>query len=337
LEAASQYREAVRARPGITSDWISLAEIYKKLGNREQTVASYKAAANLESNNVSLRVALGAAYRETGQIDSAIACLREAVQLQPNHKWAQVGLGVNLLHKGDARAAVAAGRAALPQAIEHERDGVNFGLGISLQAAGDRDAAVVAWRATLRGAEEQIRKEPMAWDPYMMMSRILSNSDDERLSDPHRAVDLAHRGLLLCQQQFQKGPKDWYDSFVGYCWANLGLAYYRSGNWVVAARVSEKAVSLLPDDAQVVQTRLVLACAYARLGQKKLARRWYVKAAEWLERTHCRDPIFLKLQTEAAGLLHLDGLHITAHPEVHAEGRHSASFSSRAIAVSTGR
>ncbi len=321
LEAVSSYREAIRARPGIASNWISLAEIYKKLGNLEQTIASYQAAARLETKNVSLQVALGATYREGGAIDSAIACFREAVRQQPNHRWAQVGLNLSLLHKGDVRAAIAAGRAALPPAMEHDRDGINYGLGFSLQAIGERDAAVVAWRAALRGTELQIKEEPTAWEAYILMSRILSNCDDGRLADPQRAVDLAHRGLELCQQQFRSAPKSWYTDFVGYCWANLGLAYYRAGNWTVAARAAEKAASLLPDDAQVVQTRLLLACVYGRLGQLELARKWYNRATEWLDRTHCKDPTFQRLKAEAAGLLHLNGMHVptTSHVQLDPE------------------
>jgi tetratricopeptide (TPR) repeat protein len=303
-EAIDCYRVLVRLDPRDPGLQNTLAGIYRKAGYKEEVAACYQEAVRLSPTAAGYRIALGHAHRELGDLEAAISCFRHAVRLQPDNRWSHSGLMVALLHKGDWQEAAAVAREALRHSDVVVEGGMKLALGTALQAAGQPDRAAAVWREAIQEAERQIRSSPSDWEPYFIQVRIFANCGDPRLSDPHRAVDLALRGVQLCEMQLR--GSSFYADFGGSCWANLGLAHYRAGQWAAARAASEKAAALLPDDVQVVQTRLVLACACARLGDATSARGWYERAREWLDRTNCHDPAFCRLRDEAVSLLAME-------------------------------
>ena len=51
---------------------------------------------------------------------------------------------------------------------------------------------------------------------------------------------------------------------------------------------------------------LFLAMAHWQLGQQEDARRWYEKAAQWINDNKCKDAEFLRFRAEAAALLGIE-------------------------------
>ncbi len=94
-------------------------------------------------------------------------------------------------------------------------------------------------------------------------------------------------------------------------------------------KTAEKAASMLPDDAQVVQSRQVLACACARLGDTTRAKDWYERARKWLDKTHCQDPVLCRLQDEAAGLLGIERGHFSTGAPDSSKENGQAAFNNR--------
>jgi tetratricopeptide (TPR) repeat protein len=101
------------------------------------------------------------------------------------------------------------------------------------------------------------------------VAALLANGPDPKLRDPREAVKLARKGIAL------EGHAGW--------WQTLGWAYYRTGAWKESIQALEKSIELNPPGADPDQW-LFLAMAHWQLGHQEEARRWYDRAAEWIER-----------------------------------------------------
>jgi tetratricopeptide (TPR) repeat protein len=104
-----------------------------------------------------------------------------------------------------------------------------------------------------------------------------------------RAVKLARGATALAPAQ-------------GTYWNTLGVAHYRAGNW-------DEAIQALRKSDQVMRGRdrahngFFLSMAYARRGDRALARRWQENAIGWMEKHEPDNPELRRFRDEAAACL----------------------------------
>jgi serine/threonine protein kinase/WD40 repeat protein len=86
--------------------------------------------------------------------------------------------------------------------------------------------------------------------------------------DPGQAVQLA-------QQAVELAPKE------GSYWNTLGAAHYRAASWKEAIAALEKSLNLQGDNSF---DWVFLAMAHWQLGHKEMARQWYDRAVQWMDK-----------------------------------------------------
>ena len=138
-------------------------------------------------------------------------------------------------------------------------------MGCLLANKGDWEGAIKAFQEALRIQPNLVQAQKSLND----VARILTDSADPRVRDPRTAVALA-------RQLVKQLPKN-----ANY-WSTLGVAYYRAGDWKAAAVALEKSRELRKGEGNF--DWFFLAMAHWRLDNKDQARRWYDRAAAWLEK-----------------------------------------------------
>jgi serine/threonine protein kinase/tetratricopeptide (TPR) repeat protein len=119
----------------------------------------------------------------------------------------------------------------------------------------------------------------------------LATAPDRKWRDPPRAVELAQKAAHSSPQS------------VTY-WGTLGTARYATGDWKGAIAALEKAIGLrTPDDPLGANEGFFLAMAHWQLGEKDMAREWFGKAVQWMEKGKKDDSELKRFRAEAAALL----------------------------------
>jgi tetratricopeptide (TPR) repeat protein len=165
------------------------------------------------------------------------------------------------------------------RAVELQRE-----LAVALIGQGREQEADEAIRQAIAAKpdEEAVALNRMAW-------RLILTGETS-LAGVRRAVELAERAVKLAP-----GEK-------GY-WTTLGIAHYRAGAWQSAIDAFAKAVGM--GDGGDAQNWLFLAMAHAQHGEKKVARAWYERAAEWLDQQPSYPPELRRYRRDAAELLEI--------------------------------
>jgi tetratricopeptide (TPR) repeat protein len=132
------------------------------------------------------------------------------------------------------------------------------------------------------GADAESRNR-LAW--------VLTTITDEHLRDPAQAAAIASNAV-------KQSPRD------GRYWLTLGIAHYRTGDWISTIRALEKAVEYGPILYEA-STWSFLAMAHWQRGEKDEARRCYDRANAWLAKTQTTDEEMTRYRSEAATLLGL--------------------------------
>jgi tetratricopeptide (TPR) repeat protein len=88
---------------------------------------------------------------------------------------------------------------------------------------------------------------------------------------------------------------------TGTYWKTLGAAHYRAGEWKAALTALHESMELR--DGGDAFDWLFLAMANWQLGQKEEARKWFDKAAEWMDMNHSKNEELHRFRSEAAELL----------------------------------
>jgi eukaryotic-like serine/threonine-protein kinase len=105
-----------------------------------------------------------------------------------------------------------------------------------------------------------------------------------------RALELAKQAVALLPQQ-------------GAFWNTLGVVDYRTGDWKAAIGALEKSMKLRSGGDAT--DWLFLAMAHWQLGEKVEARKWYDRAADWMEKNHSTDNDLRRFRAEAQQVLGL--------------------------------
>src|SRR5262249_14963717 len=110
--------------------------------------------------------------------------------------------------------------------------------------------------------------KPDYFGPRSNLAWLLATCPDPKLRDGPRAVEHAKKAVELRPQDANE-------------WNNLGVAYYRVGDWKAAVEALEKGDRMLKGGDRV--HRFCRAMAHWQLGEKEQARKWYDEAVQWLE------------------------------------------------------
>ena len=148
VEAAEQFREAVRIRPDSPEAHANLGNSLDEMGMAEEARGEYAAAIGIDPAFAGAHYNLGLSLLRAGRLDAAAAELRAALKLDPGHAAARNSLGLSL-----------AGMGKLPEAMEQyhlalqlnpELPEAHLNLGNALFRQGRLDEAVAEYREALR-------------------------------------------------------------------------------------------------------------------------------------------------------------------------------------------
>jgi tetratricopeptide (TPR) repeat protein len=105
-QAASLYRDAVRADPGNIVASNNLAMVLVRLDrNPEEALLHSRVALERRPNNAAIAGTHAVALAHAGEADAALAALRRSVRLSPDDPWVRYFLGRLLMDQGDAEEA----------------------------------------------------------------------------------------------------------------------------------------------------------------------------------------------------------------------------------------
>jgi tetratricopeptide (TPR) repeat protein len=91
-EAIRIYQQVIERQPAWSEPHINLGCIYYQRGEMQNARASFCAALELESNNVTAHFNLGCVFDELGRLDESIEHLRRATEIEPAHADAHFNL-----------------------------------------------------------------------------------------------------------------------------------------------------------------------------------------------------------------------------------------------------
>ena len=322
-EAIAEYRATIRLSPTFAAAHKTLARALENKGLLDDALPAHRRAISLNSKDPDNHASLGihlcdyrrdydgaiecfkqairlkhdearyhnnlaVALFKKGDFDTAIPAFREAVHLKPDYAEAHHGLGFALWKKGLLADAVNAYREAIrlecDVAIYHQN------LAVALGKKGDFDEAIAAFREALRLKPDDATSRSGLALSLNYLSRRLVSGPQEKAHDPHRAVKLATEAVALAPA-------------TGAYWNTLGLASYRHGRWQDAIDALEKSIKLRKGGDSL--DWFVLAMAQWQIGKQDVARTWYDRGVQWMEKNQPRNEELRRLYAEAEELLEI--------------------------------
>jgi tetratricopeptide (TPR) repeat protein len=128
--------------PFILGDWML------KKHDRAQSVAHYRVARALRSNNLAMLNNLGNALRETGDLDGAILCYQDAIKADPTFTYPYINLAIAQREKGRTAEAAATYRQVIR--LDPSFATAHDNLAVVLCEMGDHQGALAAHREAIR-------------------------------------------------------------------------------------------------------------------------------------------------------------------------------------------
>jgi tetratricopeptide (TPR) repeat protein len=182
--------------------------------------------------------------------------------------------------------------ARFPQANSHPYDlgWTHYDLGLALQNTGRPQEAAEAFRESRKQFELALANDPDARRGVgdHALAWFLIDCPAIQFRDPARAVELARRAL-------QSAPQS------GRYWFTLGLAQYRAGQPRDAIASLHKSMDLMSGGNS--RQWFFLGMAHWQIGEKDEARKWYDRAAQWMEKNRRRDDELRRFRAEAEVLM----------------------------------
>jgi eukaryotic-like serine/threonine-protein kinase len=284
--------------------------------------------------------ALGDSLRAAGDVEASVAFLRKVQRRYPADYSINASLAWSLrsLNPPQWHEAIAFRRIAV--AVRPQSCIANFYLGFSLQTVGMLDEAMIYYRTAvdldpehapaqfslanvlrLRGKPDEalvhfqkaIDLRPTDPNPLNGLVWELATCAEPRLRDPARAVELAKKVVDLSLKQgddrHERG-RDW----LGNYWNTLGVAHYRAGQMEEALTALQqsldiaKSLNFAPgkESRFVCEDWFFLAMTNCTLDRKDEARKWYDRAAGWMEKKAPKDEELRRFRAEAAALMGID-------------------------------
>ena len=165
-------------------------------GRRDEAIAQYREALEINPDYVQAHGNLGAALAQQGRVDEAIAEYRELLKISPRDAEAYCNLGLALASAGRLDEAAAEYREAIK--IDPNEAVAHGALGIALASVGRLDEAVAEYESALKiNPNDAIAQRNLAW--------IRATHPDPRFRDGAEALTLARRRPDLAQRSHRAG------------------------------------------------------------------------------------------------------------------------------------
>jgi tetratricopeptide (TPR) repeat protein/serine/threonine protein kinase len=315
-EAIAEYRKAIDIDPKDALAHNNLGFALSDQNKLDEAIACYRRAIALDPKDALAHNNLGFALYKQWKLDEAIACYRRAIALDPKDALAHNNLGNALCDRGELDEAIACYKKAID--LEPKTAASHCELGNALGKQGKGDEAIACYKKAIeldpklaiahfhlgnilcyqRKLDEAIAcyKKAIQLDPKLTVSvsgraDLLANPWDPKRRDPAGA-------LRIAQAVVELRPKE----AAG--WRSLAWARYRNRDWkgTVAAmtRVEE-----LGSNGYSIEW-FVLAMAHWQLGDKGEARRWYDKAAAWMDKNQPKSALsYAWYRVEAEELMNI--------------------------------
>jgi serine/threonine protein kinase/tetratricopeptide (TPR) repeat protein len=314
-EAVEACSRAIALDSSVALYHHTLGLALKQQNKPADAVVAYLKAIELDSKDAKVRHNLGVALMMLKKLDEAIASFTKAIEIDPRHAMAHDAMGIALKRQNKLDVAVKWHKRAIdldPKNADFHR---NLGLTLSVQKKWNDAAA--AFRESLRHGpiiaatyndygwvlavmgrveeaiaayEEAICLKGDDIPPHGNLAWLLAVGPDAKYWDGKRAVELMNKVERL-------GGKTALSRRI------MGLAHYRAGNWKESIAALEEAIKLAQGGDSCEW--FCLAMAHHRLGNSAVAREWYDKAVEWMDRNKPADTEgeFRRSRAEAANLL----------------------------------
>lgn len=276
--AIAKLKQAIEADPKFADAHLLLGLAEFQNGNTASAVKSYKQAIAVQPRSYAGHYNLALAYLREHQLDEGRVQLEEAVKLNPRQADAAYDLGVVLLELGkpsDAlphliRASVLDARrpdAAFNLIRAELETGCISEATAEAQAAAKRFGANFQWNAAV-GDLFLKNAQPKEATSYLSAAHVANPGDSEIRQKLALAYLSAGDGAQVLQ--LIGDPKTGIDHYL------RGSAYYLDHNFPEADRESEAALSLAPENPQILVLRTRLS---QRAGQQDAALESAQKAA----------------------------------------------------------
>ena len=132
-EAIASYKEAIRIEPDYFYAHLNLGATYHGLGRYQEAIASYKEVTRIKPDAADAHVNLGIAYSKLGQGQDAIASFKEAIQIKPNDASTGIDLGVAYENLG-----------------QNQETGAHDNLGIAYSKLGQQRDAIASFKKAIQ-------------------------------------------------------------------------------------------------------------------------------------------------------------------------------------------
>lgn len=321
--AVAAFSEAIRLEPTSAGIYIGRGVSQIKAGRFEQAIADFDEAIlrNPESSDAYYR--RGLAFCRNGDLDRAVKDLNRAIGLSPDKPAYRVGLGISYgkQHKFDlgleqfdaalsssetslvyySRGRLFASRGSSGDPARARRD---FDKAISLQednvsahyARAEVQVELNEMQAALADVARARSIGARTLEARLREAWFLATCRYASLRDGPRAVELAKE---LTNQVPDSGT----------AWKILGAAWYCVGEYAKAQQALERADEFDYHAVDFYGSHgpgwFFLAMAHARQHNDKEARRWYDKAAGWLDKKCPNDRELCGFRDEATKVLGL--------------------------------
>ena len=262
------------------------------LGRWDEAAADFAKASKIDPNDWQVQLAQASFLAERNDLAGAAAEFEKLVNATSGEKWWLQGRFVERELAGH-EALLAARQAEQPQAAilwrlrgEREIRRQNWESALQAFSSGDPYWSQSANRAALHCLmgdfaafaldcqdTEALLKQNLPDDPYTIIHRV-------SVRVLHVANEQEARALLKLAQEGQRGFVATRDAKL-----NLGLAYYRNGQYEAALHWLEEALAVPSWWAEHSATWAALAMCHEKLGNHDEARRWFAKSTWWIEFT----------------------------------------------------
>ncbi|MHC4176640.1 MAG: tetratricopeptide repeat protein, partial [Planctomycetota bacterium] len=307
------FNEAIRLEPRSSRAWYYRGLAFFRKGCLDEAIDDLSVAIQLSPTHAGAYTGRAMSYCVKGEFDQAAADLNEAIRLNPKHPWPYWVRGLTYTSRGELDKAIADHTSAIqfdPQcylAYRH-RGNAYQKKGHLDQAISDYSNAIrftrapaVAYcrRALARArcgqfeyAQADVQKA-LSVDAGIPLDKVqvawfLTTCPYPQLREVGKAVELA-------AEVVRQSPE------YGGAWKALGAARYRVGDYHGACQALQNA------DRYCCKTKdagwFFLAMTYWQLKDLEEAKRWYDKAATWMDENRPDDEELRRFREEAAELL----------------------------------
>lgn len=146
-EQLEVLQDAGATRADDPAYFFELGNVYADLSRREEAVAAYEAALDLNPDYVEVLVNLGAIQSDKGETEEAIALLEKAVKIRPDDPRAYVNLGSALYSKGQYYEAMERYRKAVE--VDPTTYEAHYQIAVAFADAGIYREAIRSWEKVI--------------------------------------------------------------------------------------------------------------------------------------------------------------------------------------------